>query len=436
MSLHDLIALREGARAGARTLDLSGCDLRDVPAEVFALADTLEVLDLGRNAIRSLPGDFAKLTKLRVLFCSGNPFDRLPPVLGACPMLSQVGFRSCGLREVPGEALPPGLRWLILTDNRLETLPEALGERPALQKLMLAGNALTTLPEALAGASSLELLRIPANRFETLPHWLLELPRLAWLAFSGNPMDRAEPPPPVAEVPWSDLRLGPLLGEGASGQIYRATRAAPIAEDRPVAVKLFKGSMTSDGLPAREMAACLAAGDHPNLIGSLGQVTGHPLGLDALVMRLLPMSWRTLAAPPSPASCTRDVYAQDRRYDTDVALTVARGIAAACAHLHARGILHGDVYAHNLLWDGERGEAMMSDFGAASFMPLEIAAALKPLDVLAFGVLLGELAERCHGKPVPAAVMTLQQACMRPRPSERPHMRDAFDVLSSESCFG
>jgi len=38
-----------------------------------------------------------------------------------------------------GEALPPMLRWLILTDNRIDRLPEVLGERPHLQKLMLSG---------------------------------------------------------------------------------------------------------------------------------------------------------------------------------------------------------------------------------------------------------------------------------------------------------
>ncbi len=433
MGMHELTALRDGTLKGAWTLDLSGCDLLDVPPEVFELGETLEVLDLGRNAIGTLPAEFARLTKLRVLFCSGNAFDRLPPVLGACPMLSQIGFRGCGLREVPDESLPPTLRWLILTDNKLEMLPLALGERPTLQKLMLAGNALRTLPASLAGAPSLELIRIAANRLETLPGWLLELPRLAWLAFAGNPVEAGEPSTSVVEVQWSRLRLGPLLGEGASGQIYQARWPTEEgAEDRPVAVKLFRGVMTSDGLPAREMAACLAAGDHPNLIGSLGQVTGHPQGLDGLVMRLLPSSWRTLAAPPSQASCTRDVYPQDRRFDTGVALRAARGIAAACAHLHARGLMHGDLYAHNLLWDGHRGEALMSDFGAASFMPSEQSAALTPLDVLAFGVLLGELVERCDGGPVPAAVIALQQACVRSRPSERPHMTEVLEALRQE----
>ena len=197
---------------------------------------------------------------LRVFFGSGNRFGRLPPVLGDCPALSQVGCRGSALAEVPAEALPPGLRWLTLTDNHLATLPPALGERPALQKLMLSGNRLERLPPGLAGAGNLELLRIAANRFEALPPWLAGLPRLAWLAMAGNPCEGAgvAPAAPVAE--WSALAPGALLGEGASGRVHAASWAG-----RPVALKLFKGAMTSDGLPEREMAACLAAGAHPHL---------------------------------------------------------------------------------------------------------------------------------------------------------------------------
>ena len=81
--------------------------------------------------------------------------DHLPEVLGACPALDIVGFKANRIAHVPGHALPPSLRWLILTDNALGALPVALGERPSLQKLMLAGNRLQTLPDSLAQADKL-----------------------------------------------------------------------------------------------------------------------------------------------------------------------------------------------------------------------------------------------------------------------------------------
>ncbi|SHJ57174.1 Leucine rich repeat-containing protein [Roseomonas rosea] len=417
-----LQALRRGELTGARALDLSGLGLKELPPEILGLADTLEVLDLGRNALATLPPGFARLRRLRILFCSGTPFEHLPPVLGDLPALAQIGFRGCGLREIPPESLPPALRWLTLTDNRIGELPPTLGQRPALQKLMLAGNRLRSLPASLEEAPALELLRLSANRFEELPPWLPDLPRLAWLAWAGNPLDRA-PAPPAPAIPWACLESGVMLGEGASGRVHRA-----LWKGRPVALKLFKGAMTSDGLPEREMAACLAAGEHPNLTGALGRLTGHPEGLEGLAMPLLPEGWRVLAAPPGPESCTRDVYDPALRLEPGTVLRLAHGIAAAAAHLHGRGLLHGDLYAHNTLWDGERGHAVLSDFGAASFLPEGTAGrALQRVETRAWGILLDELLEHCREPP--ADLQALHDACTAPDPASRPLMAEVAAAL-------
>jgi len=430
-----LKALERGDLAGVRELNLAGCGLAEFPRDIFGLAETLEVLDLSGNALTRLPDDLARLGKLRVLFCSGNRFEHLPPALGDCLSLSQVGFRRAGVREVPSESLPPQLRWLTLTDNEIEHLPAALGERHALQKVMLAGNRLTRLPDSLAGAPRLELLRLAANRFEALPGWLSDLPALAWLAWSGNPLDRSLAAPPAAPaVQWSHIQPGRLLGEGASGLVHEATwRDTSDAPARPVALKLFKGAMTSDGLPEREMAASLAAGDHVNLVGALGQVVGHPDGADGLVMPLLPAGWRVLAGPPSLESCSRDVYAPDLRLNLHVALRIAGGMAAAVAHLHDRGLNHGDLYAHNILWDGAEGASALSDFGGASFLPLDEAGlALQRLEVRAYGLLLGELLALCAAPP--AALRALQAACVQPTPGARPLMTDVVAALGSNAA--
>ncbi len=322
-----LDALRRGDLADATELRI-GAGLTEVPREIFGLADTLEVLDLSGNALDRLPDDMGRLRKLRVLFCSGNRFDRLPPSLGDCAALSQIGFRRTGLREIPGEALPPALRWLTVTDNRIEALPEAIGHRPLLQKLMLSGNALSSLPTTLRAAPNLELLRLSANRFEALPPWLAELPCLAWLAWAGNPLDQARRAPDCVSIDWGELSRGPMLGEGASGRIYDALwrTAVPV---RHVALKLFKSAMTSDGLPSSEIAACLTAGDHPNLLGALGRLTGHPDQAQGLLMPLLPPGWRVLAGPPSLKSCSRDIYDPILRFSRSTALSIATSIAAA-----------------------------------------------------------------------------------------------------------
>ncbi|WP_169726559.1 leucine-rich repeat-containing protein kinase family protein [Piscinibacter gummiphilus] len=394
-----LLRLRAGELLGSTRLDLRGCSLAELPPEVLTLAGTLEVLDLTGNQLSSLPPALAQLTKLHTLFASNNRFTVLPPVLGQLPVLDTLGFKANRIAEVPAESLSPSLRWLILTDNRIPAMPSTLTACPRMQKLMLAGNRLSRLPEGMDRLQRLELLRLSANRFErvgdALPGELLSLPRLAWLAHAGNPFSEAREHT-LAEapaIPWSELQMQDVLGEGASGHIHAARWVPAGAPAQDVAVKLFKGAVTSDGLPECEMAATLAAGRHPDLVGALGVLEGHPSGTHGLVLPRLASHWKPLAGPPSMATCTRDVYADGLRLPASHADALARAATAALDHLHARGLTHGDLYAHNLLVDG-CGRGLVSDFGAASFLPgedPERAEALKRVDRRALQVLLDEL---------------------------------------------
>lgn len=433
--IHTLDALRAGELAGITRLDLC-CGLTEFPREIFELADTLEVLNLSGNSLSSLPDDLPRLHKLRVIFCSDNPFTRLPEVLGRCRNLEMIGFKACRIGEFPAAAVPERLRWLILTDNCLREIPPQLGSCARLQKLMLAGNQLQALPETLAACSHLELLRIAANRFERLPDWLLQMPRLAWLACAGNPYSDASEAAAleklhITPVEWHTLALQHTLGEGASGVIYRAERHGQGA----VAVKLFKGVVTSDGLPRSEKAACLAAGEHPGLIPVIGKLGGHPEATPGLVMSLVGPDFRNLAGPPSLQSCTRDVYAPDARFTVDVALRIALGIAAAAEHLHTQGIMHGDLYAHNILWN-EQGDSLLGDLGGASFLPrhdADLALALQRIEVRAFGCLLEELLDRCDPTRVTQALRVLQLRCDHPQVESRPLFAEIRQELAEQA---
>jgi serine/threonine protein kinase len=304
---------------------------------------------------------------------------------------------------------------------------------------MLAGNRLQSLPPTLAACTNLELLRIAANDLAALPDWLFGLPRLSWLACAGNPFcadheTAAMSHTFIEAIGWDELQLQHKLGEGASGVIHRALWQRDDSR-REVAVKLFKGAVTSDGLPHSEMAACICAGEHPNLIAVHGRVAGHPAGQNALVMSLVHGGFRNLAGPPSLDSCTRDVYASGTSFTLDAALRIALGIAAAARHLHARGIMHGDLYAHNILHN-ETGDALLGDFGAASFFAPEErqrAEALQRLEVRAFACLLEELLERCvaaDGARVKTdALADLQARCAQEDSVARPLFAEIEQVL-------
>ena len=428
--MNTLAQLKAGQLAGIKRLDLS-CGLTEFPPEIFELADSLEILNLTGNALSSLPDDLYRLAPLRVLFCSDNAFTELPACLGQCANLSMIGFKANQISHVPAAALPPQLRWLILTDNCISQLPGELGERPLLQKLMLAGNHLTDLPHSLLNCKNLELLRIASNRFTQLPPWLLTLPSLTWLAYAGNPVEIAvevASDDATPNIPWAELELGEVLGEGASGIIRKALWKPPAL---PVAVKLYKGTITSDGSPLHEMQACIAAGLHPNLIKVEGRVVGHPEDQAALVMDLIDPSYRNLAALPSLASCTRDIYAPGTRFSAEVALRMARGIASVAAHLHRHGITHGDLYGHNILWNAT-GDCLLGDFGAASFhvtADTQETRALQRIEVRAFGVLLGELLERVEEGFNNEALVALQQSCCQPDVLARPSFEEIEALL-------
>lgn len=422
--------LRAGKLAGIKRLDLS-CGLTEFPTEIFDLADSLEVLNLTGNALKSLPADLSRLKKLRVLFCSENQFVDLPACIGQCTQLQIVGFKANQIRNVPPAALPPMLRWLILTDNCIETLPDALGDCLALQKLMLAGNRLQELPESLTRCFQLELIRIAANQLTALPDWLLQLPALAWLAYAGNPLATHHADTPIKQIAWSQLEVQQLLGEGASGVIQQALWQPPDHANAAVAVKLYKGSITSDGSPLNEMAACIAAGAHPNLIGVVGQIAEHPQAQAGLVMQLISSTFSNLAGPPSLESCTRDVYATETVFSLSTALRLARGIASVAEHLHACQLNHGDLYGHNILWNPE-GDCLLGDFGAASFYPTEKpeqSALLQRIEVRAFGILLGELIERCDLAEM-AGLKPLQALCIQADVAARPPFAEIVRVLA------
>jgi hypothetical protein len=436
--MNTLAQLRAGELAGITRLDLA-CGLTEFPREIFDLADSLEILNLSGNALSSLPDDLHRLTRLRILFCSDNQFTELPACLGQCAALSMIGFRANRIEHVPGAALPPLLRWLILTDNRISELPTELGERPLMQKLMLSGNHLQQLPKSLVDCHRLELLRLSANRFTELPEWLLTLPSLTWLAYAGNPLETeadAAALEATPSIPWSALHLEQKLGEGASGVIHRATWRRAGQADTQVAVKLYKGEMTSDGSPLHEMNACITAGLHPNLIRVEGRIVDHPHAQAGLVMHLIDPSYRNLADLPSLESCSRDVYADDTRFSADVALRIARGIASAAEHLHEQGITHGDLYGHNIMWNAH-GDCLLGDFGGASFHATTDnpeTRALQRIEVRAFGVLLGELLARIDSGLSDADRVTLEgleRRCCQADVLARPGFSEVVRELKS-----
>jgi hypothetical protein len=420
--------LKKGQLNGIKHLKLSD-NLTEFPTEILELADTLEILDLSFNKLKSLPSDFNKLKHLKIAFFSDNLFEELPEVFGECPKLEMIGLKSNQIKTISKKALPPELRWLILTNNQITEIPKEIGLCYRLQKLALAGNQIETLPVELANCTNLELIRISANRIKTFPYFLLNMPRLAWLAYAGNPIDfHVSLPNDLKVFDFNDIKLETILGQGASGIIYKSKLRG---FDDDVAVKVFKGQVTSDGFPETEMDVCLLAGNIPHLVEVKGKIINHPDSKDGLVMSLIPSDFKNLGNPPSFESCSRDVFKEGTNFTTNQILSIAKGIAKVAQHLHSLGICHGDLYAHNILYK-EDGNHLLGDFGAATFYDVNssYASQIEKIEVRAYGYLLEDMLQNSSNSGLDL-IINLKNMCTNENVEMRPNFIEICDYLKA-----
>jgi predicted unusual protein kinase regulating ubiquinone biosynthesis (AarF/ABC1/UbiB family) len=154
-------------------------------------------------------------------------------------------------------------------------------------------------------------------------------------------------------------------------------------------------------------------------------------------MPLIPAAHVNLAGPPSLQSCTRDVYPPGFQLSVALALGIASDVAGAVAYLHQRGVMHGDLYAHNILIDPVHGQARLGDFGAATRLPTdqpELRQSLLALEVRAMGCLLEELAlrhMRTADHPAVEAMQNLAQNCLADQPRQRPSVMEVAQALEA-----
>ncbi|MCE9576811.1 MAG: serine/threonine-protein kinase [Deltaproteobacteria bacterium] len=137
--------------------------------------------------------------------------------------------------------------------------------------------------------------------------------------------------------------LGPILGRGAMGVVYRA-RDPEL--DRDVAVKLLRPQASA--LRLRREAQALAKLAHPNVVRvyDVGEDDGQTFIAMELVVGDNLRQW--LVTPRSRAEIL------------DVLVRAGRGLAAA----HAAGLVHRDFKPDNVLI-ARTGEVMVGDFGLA-----------------------------------------------------------------------
>ena len=168
----------------------------------------------------------------------------------------------------------------------------------------------------------------------------------------------ASPPAPV--VP--GYRLEDLLGRGGSGEVWRAV---PRSGGPAVAVKLL---VAGDAERQAREAALLGELDHPHLV-RLHEVVHEPRrgGQPRVALVLDLLAGGSLAA----------LLARRGRLRPGEVVTALAPVAAALAHAHERGVVHGDLSPGNVVFTAE-GRPVLTDLGVARVLGEEAAREVTP----------------------------------------------------------
>jgi hypothetical protein len=139
------------------------------------------------------------------------------------------------------------------------------------------------------------------------------------------------------------------LGRGGSGEVWRAV---PRRGGPPVAIKVLVA-----GDPERQAreAALLGSLDHPHLVRLL-EVVHQPQrgGVPRVALVLELLDGGSLAA----------LLARRGRLRPGEVVTAIAPVAAALAHAHGSGVVHGDLSPGNIVFTGE-GRPVLTDLGVA-----------------------------------------------------------------------
>ncbi|XP_057675254.1 E3 ubiquitin-protein ligase LRSAM1 [Corythoichthys intestinalis] len=133
-------------------LDISSCELSEVPAGAFSICKVLQkkVLIVHNNELKSLLPkgiDITSLGTLKVLDLHDNKLNSLPEDIGKLTSLQILNVEK----------------------NRLKVIPESIGDLRLLQTLNLKGNCLSELPSTISSLSSLRTLDVSDNLIIQIP---------------------------------------------------------------------------------------------------------------------------------------------------------------------------------------------------------------------------------------------------------------------------
>ena len=178
--------IEEAARTGQTKLDLSGNQLKELPAEITQLVN-LTTLYLGGNKLSELPSEIGQLTNLTTLDLSGNQLSALPAEITQLANLTTLDLSGNYLSELPVEITQlVNLTMLYLSWNQLRELPTEITQLVNLTTLDLSFNQLRELSTEITQLVNLTTLDLSFNQLSELPTEITQLVNLTTLDLGGN----------------------------------------------------------------------------------------------------------------------------------------------------------------------------------------------------------------------------------------------------------
>ncbi|XP_077481637.1 uncharacterized protein LOC144092580 [Stigmatopora argus] len=160
---------------------------------VEVLTDGRQRLNLSFKDLDAVPMAIQTLFRVDELLLSRNRIVSLPEFIRDFNNMQILDLHSNYLEELPPTiGLLKGLLILNLCNNRLTQVPKELGQLVNLQKLYLGLNQLQMLPTAFGNLKELVYIGLSDNKFKSVPKCLENLQKLEKANLDRNPF----PPPP------------------------------------------------------------------------------------------------------------------------------------------------------------------------------------------------------------------------------------------------
>ncbi|XP_077250949.1 disease resistance protein RGA2-like [Tasmannia lanceolata] len=170
-----------------RHLYCDNCDSSSITSRGLYKAKTLRTLLLKLECRYMISSDFSKLRHLRVLDLGGCRILKLPHSIGNLKLLRYLNLSNNDIEELPELfSYLQNLQTLILTNCRCRKLPHSIGNLKLLRYLDLSNNCIEALPELFSYLQNLQTLILRNCQCRKLSHSIGKLKLLRYLDLSDN----------------------------------------------------------------------------------------------------------------------------------------------------------------------------------------------------------------------------------------------------------